>query len=412
MKRLLMLLVTFIVSSYFTGTAYASQYIGYWGSDKGTTMWAESGNQKPNYYLSSIELEGRGTGYIETVSANGSVGERIPVSLDGKGTKVYKFSSNGANLVASSGKLWCVYVNSNSPLGFGICSRPDDYKDYLVEDPVDPTDPGEGGGTQPCLCCQEVADMLGQLKQSMDNSGIQLGGLQGVMDQMQQAVQQQGYQLEQMNAVLHDVSDKLDTANDHLSNISDQVTPTDSYEIDVPDWDRLMDRKDVPYLNDIEPVRDNNEYFTDPGEGDPVPAMPEQPDENFPVPIGKSLQREQPIVSQPPLSPALPNTSSPVGQASPVLTPQLPMQVTPMQAEPVRKRDDLKADPIRQIDKINADPVRQKDQAKSKDQVKTPDPVRQQNQMQADPVRERDPIKGDGVRERTHLYERQEVPKK
>lgn len=235
----------------------------------------------------------------------------------------------------------------------------------------DGTEPGDGSGGS-CLCCQEVADMLGDLKDAVDNSGYELGEIKDVLGELNDAVDEQGYKLDEMNDVLHDVSDKLDTANDHLSNISDQVTPKGTYNIDIPDWDQLMEGEDVPFLDQISPVRDNNTYFSDPGQGDPVPGMPEQPDENYPVPIGESLGRQEPITAQPALSPELPKTTSPVGQPSPVLIPQSPLNVTPMQAEPIRQKD----------------------------------------QMQADPVRQRDPVMADPVRQRTHIYERQEVPGK
>jgi hypothetical protein len=223
------------------------------------------------------------------------------------------------------------------------------------------SDPGDGSGSDgsgSCLCCQEVADMLGELKDSVDNSGYQLEGIQDVLDSLNDAVEQQGYVLEDMRGILADVSDKLDTANDHLSNISDQVTPKGSYDIDLPDWNSLLDQQQVPYVDQIGRVEDNNQYFVDPGEGDPVPPMPPQPDENYPVPIGKSYEREAPITSQPPLSPDLPKTSSPVKTPSPVMTPDAPKSVTPMQRDPVRQVDQMSRDPVRQKDSMQVDPVR------------------------------------------------------
>ncbi|MGK5512294.1 hypothetical protein [Brevibacillus formosus] len=293
---------------------------------------------------------------------------------------------------------------------------PGDGTDPGDGDPGDGTDPGDGdpgGGTDPgggsggCGCVDRIADMIVDLQDSIDQQGYDLSRVKKVADRIEGIVEDNGYKLDavqdSIDALESSLVSRLDRANDSLDranntlnsvdgtlkSIDRSLTPTFRPTIPNPDWDSLSKQNENSTLNQINRVTDNNVYFSDPGQGQSVPAMPAQPEENYPVPIGKSLDKEKPLQQQPSLSRNDPITSQPPLKVQP------PLNVDKMTPDPVPERTPIKVDPPMKIDP----PMKQ-------DQLKADPPMKVDPPMKADPPVKQDRLQSDPTLDRTNFYER------
>ncbi|MGC5328958.1 hypothetical protein [Brevibacillus sp. SYSU BS000544] len=339
------------------------------------------------------------------LGSSNSVPAAYPVTLTAKGADgdSYDYEVNQTGTASpTNSELWS---DSNQVTEQG---------DVTGSVPTNPTDPTDPGGSTNCPCCNEVKAMLTTAKAAIDAQGYKLDEVSGVVNQLSSAVEQQGYKLDQVsNAVaavqsaVDGVSNKLDETNSKLGQIQDSLTPHGNYSIPQKDWNGLAEQNKPDILNQIQPVQDTNIYFSDPGQGESVPAMPAQPPENYPVPIGESFERENPLTAEPSLSRILPGTSAPVGQRDPVGTANPVGQRDPVGSLPTMQRDPVGTLPNMQRDPINGiSPVGQRDPVGGKTPVGQRDPVGTLPNMQRDPVGTLPTMQRDPVPTRT------DVPKK
>lgn len=276
--------------------------------------------------------------------------------------------------------------------------------------------PDTGGTSGSCACCEDIKGALGGISSAIDSQGLKLDNLSSAVGGVKSAIQDQGYKLDSIDGSLRsirgsvqDFSDKLDTTNsrlgsinsklgdvndridgtnsrldgannrldavkgrlddvnNNLAGIKDSLTPSGLYQIPTRDWQKISDSQSVPYLNSISPISDTNIYFSDPGQADSVPAMPVQPAENYPVPIGENFDRESPLTKQPSISRQLPGTSTPSLQKEPAGVQSPVGQRDPVGSLPSMQRDSVRQrDPVGSLPSMQRDAVRQRDPVPSK----------------------------------------------
>ena len=340
------------------------------------------------------------------------VGTRITYKDGTKGGAYYYCRPDGSGC-RDTYSLYSFYTSSPragdkvvSKIEFYILTKSGEGKvvDTLTFGDVDPPDPGGGtdpggtdpggtdpGGTDPgggdpgggdpgggvgCGCVDRIADMIVDLQDAVHEQGYDLSKVKRVADRIEGIVEDNGYKLDAVQdsidslesalvSRLDRANDTLDSMDGTLNQINDNLTPDSMPNLPTVDWEGLSRQNSPAILNSIPKVIDTNTYFSDPGQGAAVPPMPPQPAENFPVPIGKSfdretllnaqpsLSRDNPITSQPPLtpqppmSPSNPMAPAPVPDRSPVLS------TSPTGRDPVMDRS-----PVLDVDKYKAEPVR------------------------------------------------------
>lgn len=289
-----------------------------------------------------------------------------------------------------------------------------------------PVEDGAGGETPgSCPCCDELKGMVGALDTAVQSQGYKLDELKGMSNQLASAVQNQGYKLDAMQGTLNslessmaNVGSKLDTTNQKLDKIDntlkDNFVPKQSHNINVPDWNSLYEQNKNQDLQKIQPVKDTNVYFSDPGQGTPVPTMPSQPQENYPVPIGESFDRQPSMNAQPSISRQQPGTSDiplnrqPVG--SPSASPQRdPVgSTTPMQRDPIGSKPNMNRDPVSSPSAPGQrEPIGSPSSPGHRDPAGQRDPVGAKTPMNRDPVGQNPSMQRDPVKQRTNVMNKE-----